>query len=75
MFITFSTVAQAKNYIKRRHPAYSFVEGCGCCGYSTGAYIQNNLVKVYSCDEHIGTVLDNIAIVGKIKRKASSVSK
>jgi hypothetical protein len=75
MFITFKTLAQAKNYIKR-HPDYSFTDGCGCCGTELNYSIKGNKVIYFHLHRYAGSVSTNCVVVGKIKsRVESSASK
>ena len=44
MFITFNTIKQAENYIKR-HSSYSFTDGCG---YKSSYSIKDNKIIYFS---------------------------
>lgn len=71
MFITFNTKKQAENYLKR-HPDYSFTNGCGCCGDEMSYSIKRNKVIYFHLNRYVGVVTTNCVVIGKIKQKVES---
>ena len=68
MFITFNTIKQAENYLKR-HPNHSFTDGCGCCGNETSYSIKGNKVIRFALYKYAGVNTTICTVVGKIKPK------
>jgi len=73
MFITFNTIKQAENYIKR-HSSYSFTDGCGCCGYELSYSIKDNKIIYFSLNTYAGNNSVTCKVIGKIKQKVGVTS-
>ena len=67
MFITFNTKKQAENYIKR-HPRYSYIDGCGCCRNECSYSIKGNKIIYFSLSQCAGVISTICRVVGKIKK-------
>lgn len=70
-FIVFNTYKQAKNFLKRKHKSYTFLEGCGCCSYHKNTFVdkKSGNVCVEHTSENMGFYETRIEVVGKIKNK------
>jgi len=66
-FITFNTLAQAQQYVKRQKSHYHN-EGCGCCHNSSCVAINKDRVLSYYSGEHRGAAFCQVYIIGKIKK-------
>lgn len=73
MFITFNTIKQAENFIKRQ-PAFFYMEGCGCCGHEQYYSIKGNKVIYFSLYRYAGHNTIDCKVVGKIKKKVGVAS-
>lgn len=69
MFILFNTKSQALNYIKRNYPSCGHDEGCGCCWWRQGGFIDGNKVYSYAEGEYIGDYKYTKKVIGRIKTK------
>lgn len=67
-FITFNTIAQANQYVKRAK-SYGHNEGCGCCwNYVEVKITKDRIVSVYS-GSFQGEYFTNYTVIGKIKKQ------
>ena len=67
-FIVFSTLSQAKNYIKRKLPAYSWSEGCGCCYSYSYPLIQGKRILYVQDYSSAGNPTTEVTVIGRYKR-------
>lgn len=67
MFITFNTISQAQNFVKRQK-AYQHQEGCGCCYFTHNYFIDKNKVMELDVRSYQGHVTTTITVIGRIKK-------
>lgn len=67
-FIVFSTLSQAKNFIKRNLPKYYSNDGCGCCYSDSYPLIQGKRIVYVQKHSHAGNLSTTVTVVGRYKR-------
>lgn len=67
-FIIFSTLSQAKNFIKRKLPKYSWSEGCGCCYSYSYPSIQGKRILYVQHYSSAGSPTTEVTVIGRYKR-------
>lgn len=67
-FIVFSTLSQAKNYIKRNLKSYHHDEGCGCCYNYASARIQGKRIVYVNVHSYVGDLSTEVTVIGRYKR-------
>jgi len=67
-FIVFSTLSQAKNYIKRKLPRHSWSEGCGCCYSYSYPSIQGKKILYVQDYSSAGNSIIEVTVIGRYKR-------
>jgi hypothetical protein len=67
-FIVFSTLSQAKNYIKRNLPTYNHDDGCGCCYSYSYPLIQGKRIVYVNSYSNMGNPTTEVTVIGRYKR-------
>ena len=67
-FIVFSTLGQAKNFIKRKLSAHYHCEGCGCCYSESYPLIRNKRLVYVQINSTHGNLTTEVTVIGRYKR-------
>ena len=67
-FIVFSTLSQAKNYVKRNLSGHYHSEGCGCCYSESYPLIINNRILYVQMNSSAGHITSEVTVIGRYKR-------
>jgi len=67
-FIVFSTLSQAKNFIKRNLPTQSSNDGCGCCYSDSYPLIQGKRIVYLQQYCSVGNLTTQVTVIGRYKR-------
>jgi hypothetical protein len=67
-FIVFSTLGQAKNYIKRKLHSHSYDDGCGCCYSYSYPVIQGKKILYIEHGSFGGNLTTTVTVIGRYKR-------
>ena len=67
-FIVFSTLSQAKNFIKRNLPTRYYNDGCGCCYTDYYPLIQGKRIVYVQKYSNVGDLTTTVTVIGRYKR-------
>jgi hypothetical protein len=67
-FIVFSTLSQAKNYIKRNLSKCDYSEGCGCCYDYYFPLIKGKRILYVHHNSYADNLTVNVTVIGRYKR-------
>lgn len=67
-FIVFSTLSQAKNFVKRKLPTHYHNDGCGCCYSESYPLIRNKRVVYVQMNSSAGHITSEVTVIGRYKR-------
>jgi hypothetical protein len=67
-FIVFSTLSQAKNYVKRNLHTRYFSDGCSCCYTNYYPSIQGKRILYVEEGSYAGHLSRTVTVIGRYKR-------
>jgi hypothetical protein len=67
-FIVFSTLSQAKNYVKRNLSGHYHSEGCGCCYSESYSLIQGKRIVYVYRNSYADNLTTEVTVIGRYKR-------